>query len=424
MDKVIGFRRDSISRLVMAAICDMRRKPDTVEGKVCRPSAGQVDVLAALDGKEESDDTAAEEGDDTNAEARDCSLTPPRNNPDAAEETMETKYPLYEAKNFHNVRKCMMELGARGLRELSRTWTDSEDARIDGDHEGPRDECDSNYPLYEAYRAGLENAVTCMLERSAGFREEAIEEAERLVAEARRRHRWDATENLLLLVTLLPIISLACHVMFVAGGGFRGPEVVCILVVAGSYYFFYPSLKIWILDIQPSDGFLRYEAWYVSKYAAIFFVFTLPFISLLILSNSPNYKYVQGEYTIDLASGSTYYQFTVWSYLSVHTLAWLVIYYGIQHLIVRRVSMIGCVQRWAPDLLKFHPLLFAVNFLASSYNPFSGALILALIFGSEFVVGTFHWFVPNSASAQHDSFSHQLEDIDKGLRKSRPIIFL
>jgi len=300
-----------------------------------------------------------------------------------------------------------------------KTWTKSEDARNDGDNEGPREECDSNYPLYEADQAGLENAVECMLERRVGFREETIEEAARLVAEARRRRRWDASENLLFSVFMCPIMPFFAYALFF-GVDIKGPFLGVIVITAGSFLFFYPSLKIWTLEIQPSDGFLQYEAWYVSKYAAIFWVSVLPFLSLWILSTStphPYYEFVLGEYEIDLAPGSEtpYYQFTVWSLLCAVLSVNLIIDYGIQHLIVRRISMIGFVQRWAPDLLKFNPLVFAVNI------PSRNVLTVALGLGPEFVDGWTKFFgLP--ASALHDSFSRQLQDIDKGLSVSRTII--
>ena len=79
--------------------------------------------------------------------------------------------------------------------------------------------------------------------------------------------------------------------------------------------------------------------------------------------------------------------------------------------------MIGFVQRWAPDLLKFNPLVFAVNI------HFRISLVGALGLGSEFVDGlTKYRGLPDSAL--HDSFSRQLEDIDKGLSVSQPIIGL
>ena len=53
-----------------------------------------------------------------------------------------------------------------------------------------------------------------MLERRVGFREETIEEAARLVAEARRRDRWDAAANLLFLVFMAPILPFIIYALF------------------------------------------------------------------------------------------------------------------------------------------------------------------------------------------------------------------
>ena len=147
----------------------------------------------------------------------------------------------------------------------------------------------------------------------------------------------------------------------------------------------------------------------------------LPFLSLWILSTStphPYYEFVLGEYAIDLAPGSEtpYYQFTVWSLLCADLPFVLITYYVIEHLIVRRISMIGFVQRWAPDLLRFNPLVFAVNCVWNGSPP-----AIALFFGSGEVDKRIKLFgLP--ALALHDSFSRQLEDLDKGLSVSRPIM--
>ena len=79
--------------------------------------------------------------------------------------------------------------------------------------------------------------------------------------------------------------------------------------------------------------------------------------------------------------------------------------------------MIGFVQKWAPDLLKFNPLVFAVHMI----SPFRISPFGALGWGSEFV-DRLTKFKGLPDSALHDSFRRQLEDIDKGLSVSQPII--
>jgi len=111
----------------------------------------------------------------------------------------------------------------------------------------------------------------------------------------------------LYLVFMAPMFPLVLYALF-ARVDLKGPFLLVALISGGSFLFFYLSLKIWILEIQPSDVFLQYEAWYVSKYAAIVWGLLLPFTCLWILSTStphPCYDFVLGEYTvIDLAPGS------------------------------------------------------------------------------------------------------------------------
>ena len=323
--------------------------------------------------------------------------------------------------------------------------------------------CESKFPVYEINLAGLKEVKRCMLkELRVGFREEELTEAEELVEEAKKLSLWDIVMGVVSLVCWGPIVlDFVLMVLPVQRFELTGPRFVMYMLLVAFHLFVLPSLGIWIFRREQTT--VLYEIHFLFKYGFLWYLGLMPLCSLLFLStsypsdateasvcaNSKSFIDARGSeccgwlgyncstydgYSDDemeavrqacpqtcglcdsAHSRKPYFQFTLWSMLLVWEFAYIIGYSMLGYLMLRRVSLIGCVQRILPDLLKFVPLLLVINY----WPPFTASVFF--LWGSYGLLNSSpvtSWSqFPDSSI--HDDFCRQSNLVDQ----SRPTALL